>query len=226
MWFGPDHRAGTEMSWAAVFLAIALLIGARIRRGSATAPRPAGSAGEPAAATDRRPDGGRVDLRPVRRLSDRRVGGCRPQLRPLPRRLHRHWRHCCAGPPNFWRSVRIPQAAWSGRHESNAAVPQDKNAEALLRSACRSAASGSALADGVAELAAQTRHDAATSADAGCGTRSSVLVAGPLGLLLPAPAVPVSGCHTCGRRPGRMTCWVQVCCEQTPQQEEQPWQQT
>ncbi len=79
-----------------------------------------------------------------------------------------------------------PARAWTGGHESNAAVPQDKNAEALLRLARRSAASGSALADGVAELAVQTRHDAATSADA-VAERASVLVAGPLGLCyLPA----------------------------------------
>ncbi|MCP3811982.1 type II secretion system F family protein, partial [Mycobacteriaceae bacterium Msp059] len=73
--------------------------------------------------------------------------------------------------------------AWA---TADVAAPKDENAEALLRLARRSAASGSALADGVAELAVQTRHDAATSADA-VAARASVLVAGPLGLCyLPA----------------------------------------
>lgn len=76
-----------------------------------------------------------------------------------------------------------PALAWSG---ANDAVLQDKNAEALLRLARRSAASGSALADGVAELATQARHDATSAADA-VAERASVLVAGPLGLCyLPA----------------------------------------
>ncbi|WKG03031.1 type II secretion system F family protein [Mycolicibacterium sp. HK-90] len=76
-----------------------------------------------------------------------------------------------------------PSRAWA---PADAAGARDANAEALLRLARRSAASGSALADGVAELAAQARHDAATSADA-VAERASVLVAGPLGLCyLPA----------------------------------------
>ncbi len=62
----------------------------------------------------------------------------------------------------------------------------DNHAEALLRLARRSAASGAALAQGVAELAAQSRHDAADSAGA-AAERASVLIAGPLGLCyLPA----------------------------------------
>ncbi|MEN4396261.1 type II secretion system F family protein [Mycolicibacterium senegalense] len=79
-----------------------------------------------------------------------------------------------------------PARAWAGSTDGNALVAQDKNADALLRLARRSAASGSALADAVAELAVQTRHEAATSADA-VAERASVLVAGPLGLCyLPA----------------------------------------
>ena len=50
----------------------------------------------------------------------------------------------------------------------------------------RSAASGSALAHGVAELAEQSRQDA-THAAAAAAERASVLIAGPLGLcFLPA----------------------------------------
>ncbi|MFN3003514.1 type II secretion system F family protein [Mycolicibacterium wolinskyi] len=74
-----------------------------------------------------------------------------------------------------------PAIAWS-----NDALPHDKNVDALLRLARRSASSGTALAHGVAELAGQSRHDAAAAADA-TAERASVLVAGPLGLCyLPA----------------------------------------
>ncbi|MDV3124097.1 type II secretion system F family protein [Mycobacterium sp. 21AC1] len=74
-----------------------------------------------------------------------------------------------------------PSTAWS-----NDSLPQDNNAEALLRLARRSASSGTALAHGVAELATQSRHEAAAAADA-AAERASVLIAGPLGLCyLPA----------------------------------------
>jgi pilus assembly protein TadC len=69
---------------------------------------------------------------------------------------------------------------------SNPALPLDNHGEALLRLARRSAASGAALAQGVTELADQSRHDAASAADARA-QRASVLIAGPLGLCyLPA----------------------------------------
>lgn len=62
----------------------------------------------------------------------------------------------------------------------------DTQTEALLRLARRSASSGAALADGVAELAAQARQDAAHAA-AAAAERAAVLIAGPLGLcFLPA----------------------------------------
>ena len=55
-----------------------------------------------------------------------------------------------------------------------------------MRLARRSASSGSALAQGVAELAEQSRQDATHAADA-AAERASVLIAGPLGLcFLPA----------------------------------------
>ena len=74
-----------------------------------------------------------------------------------------------------------PAAAWS-----NSGPPLDGPADALLRLARRSASSGSALAQGVADLADQSRHDAASAADARA-QRASVLIAGPLGLCyLPA----------------------------------------
>jgi pilus assembly protein TadC len=62
----------------------------------------------------------------------------------------------------------------------------DAQTEALLRLARRSAASGAALADAVAALATQCRHDATHTA-AGAAERAGVLIAGPLGLcFLPA----------------------------------------
>jgi pilus assembly protein TadC len=62
----------------------------------------------------------------------------------------------------------------------------DDTADALLRLARRSASSGAALAQGVAELVDQSRHAAAHAATASA-ERASVLIAGPLGLCyLPA----------------------------------------
>ena len=74
-----------------------------------------------------------------------------------------------------------PATAWS-----NPTLPLDVHGEALLRLARRSASSGTALAQGVAELATQSRHDAADAASA-AAERAAVLIAGPLGLCyLPA----------------------------------------
>ena len=73
-----------------------------------------------------------------------------------------------------------PALAWS-----DSAV-DDRRVTALLRLARRSSASGAALAQGVAELADQSRLDAADAAKA-AAERASVLIAGPLGLCyLPA----------------------------------------
>jgi pilus assembly protein TadC len=78
-----------------------------------------------------------------------------------------------------------PAVAWS--------IPPDlptgsasAHIDALLRLARRSACSGAALAGGVAELADQSRHEAAHAA-AAAAERAGVLIAGPLGLcFLPA----------------------------------------
>lgn len=78
-----------------------------------------------------------------------------------------------------------PVVAWSISPDEpvNAA---DTQLDALLRLARRSASSGAALAGGVAELADQSRHDAAHAATA-TAERAGVLIAGPLGLcFLPA----------------------------------------
>lgn len=76
-----------------------------------------------------------------------------------------------------------PAIAWSVPPELPAA---DAQIDALLRLARRSAASGAALAGGVADLADQCRHDSAHAA-AAAAERAGVLIAGPLGLcFLPA----------------------------------------
>jgi pilus assembly protein TadC len=74
-----------------------------------------------------------------------------------------------------------PATAWS-----NPGPPVHRTCETLLRLARRSASSGTALAHGVAELATQSRDEAADAASA-AAERASVLIAGPLGLCyLPA----------------------------------------
>lgn len=73
-----------------------------------------------------------------------------------------------------------PETAWSASGDSEPAC------EALMRLARRSACSGSALAQGVAELAEQSRQEAMHAATA-AAERAGVLIAGPLGLcFLPA----------------------------------------
>ena len=168
------------MTVAAVLLAAALLISGRPRevsgRRCVRAIRQAGVAcgrlGRP---------GRRVHVRRVRRVPDigdggvDRRGGCRT-VGPATA-----GHACSTGPPTCWRSARIPL-----RHGRIPLCRWTITAEALLRLARRSAASGAALAQGVADLADQSRHDAASAADARA-QRASVLIAGPLGLCyLPA----------------------------------------
>ncbi len=78
-----------------------------------------------------------------------------------------------------------PAVAWSAPPD----LPPgslDSQTDALLRLARRSAASGVALAEAVADLATQYRQDAAHAASA-AAERAGVLIAGPLGLcFLPA----------------------------------------
>ena len=77
-----------------------------------------------------------------------------------------------------------PSVAWSISPDVRGSA--DVQTDALLRLARRSACSGAALADGVAELADESRHDAAHAA-AAAAERAGVLIAGPLGLcFLPA----------------------------------------
>ncbi|BCI55539.1 type II secretion system protein F [Mycolicibacterium litorale] len=69
---------------------------------------------------------------------------------------------------------------------SDPGPPLDDHARALLRLARRSAESGTALAHGVADLAVESRSDAADAAK-GAAERAGVLIAAPLGVCyLPA----------------------------------------
>jgi pilus assembly protein TadC len=78
-----------------------------------------------------------------------------------------------------------PFVAWSTPPDMSAGEA-DTRTHALLRLARRSASSGVALADGVEDLAEQSRQDAAHAATA-TAERAGVLIAGPLGLcFLPA----------------------------------------
>lgn len=73
-----------------------------------------------------------------------------------------------------------PETAWSGTGGD------DAGCESLMRLARRSACSGRALADGIADLAEQSRQDLTHAVTAAC-ERAGVLIAGPLGLcFLPA----------------------------------------
>ena len=173
------------MSWAAMFLAAALLLGAgpgRVRSrvgGSAhrwPIPRP-GPVDDPHAAAST------FDLfaaclnagMAVPTAAVAAAQSAPPELASVLRRA-----------ADLLALGASPEHAWSLAGNADMSAPQDKSSEALMRLARRSAASGSALADGIAELAAQSRHEATTSADA-TAERASVLIAGPLGLCyLPA----------------------------------------
>ncbi|KUI46374.1 pilus assembly protein TadC [Mycobacterium sp. GA-1199] len=73
-----------------------------------------------------------------------------------------------------------PATAWADAPDG------DRSVDALLRLARRSAASGTALAQGVSTLATRSRDDAADTARA-AAERASVLIAAPLGVCyLPA----------------------------------------
>jgi pilus assembly protein TadC len=169
------------MTWAAVLLAAALLVGGdstgvKVRVGLKTPSghRPAVShgSGDPLAGASS------LDVLAACLRSGMAVSAAAAATAP-------------SAPPALARLLRRaadllalgadPATAWS-----NPDLSLGNHAEALLRLARRSAASGSALAEGVAELAAQSRHDAADAASA-AAERASVLIAGPLGLCyLPA----------------------------------------
>ena len=168
------------MSWTALLLAAALLIGAdsrpRVRAGlTAMEPRrrsAPSSANDPLAAASSF-DLLAACLRSGMAVSTAASATAPSAPAPLARVLIRAADLLALGAE--------PAMAWTAP-----VGPVDNHADALLRLARRSASSGAALAQGVAELADQSRHEAADAASA-AAERASVLIAGPLGLCyLPA----------------------------------------
>ncbi len=169
------------MSTAAVLLAAALLAGAgpsMARTRAGIAPRPAprrrrlGRGPDPLAVASSL-DVLAVCLRagmPVSAAAVATAPSAPPRLATVLRRA-----------ADLLRLGADPATAWTA---SGGSI--DAPTDALLRLARRSASSGAALADGVADLAAQSRDDAAHAADA-TAERAAVMIAGPLGLcFLPA----------------------------------------
>jgi pilus assembly protein TadC len=168
------------MSWAALLLAVALLIGADSRaqvRAGLTAVRPRRRS-TPPAACDPLAAASSFDvlaacLRAGMAVPTAASATAPSAPAPLARLLNRAADLLAVGAE--------PATAWT-RPDG----PVGNHVEALLRLARRSASSGTALAQGVAELADQSRHEAADAASA-AAERASVLIAGPLGLCyLPA----------------------------------------
>lgn len=169
------------MSWAAALLAAALLIGGtpvaatRLSNGSTSAgvaKQPSGSSGHLLAVASS------LDVLAACLSSGMSVAGAaaaagRSAPRPLGDVLNRAASLLVLGAE--------PATAWTPPQPS-----PDQRTAALQRLAIRSAASGAALARGIADLADEARLDAGDEARA-AAERASVLIAGPLGLChLPA----------------------------------------
>ena len=184
------------MSWAALLLAAALLIGVdsrpRVRAGlTAVEPQrrstPSGPSDPLAAASS-------FDVLAACLRSGMAVSTAASATAPsapatLARVLNRAADLLALGaePATAWTNLPSPQSPVpSMRGGPCPDGPVDSHADALLRLARRSASSGAALAQGVSELADRSRHEAADAASA-AAERASVLIAGPLGLCyLPA----------------------------------------
>lgn len=168
------------MSWAAVFLAAALLLGAdprpKVRAGLTAVPPTRRSA--PRGASDPLAAASSFDvlaacLRSGMAVSTAASATAASAPAALARVLNRAADLLALGAEGA--------TAWTSPDGGT-----DEHVEALLRLARRSASSGAALAQGVAELADQSRREAADAATA-AAERASVLIAGPLGLCyLPA----------------------------------------
>lgn len=169
------------MTWAALALAAAVLVAGepsrmRLRTGPATSMEPRAAVGQ--SSSDPLAAASTFDVLAACLSAGMAVAGAAAATAPsappeLSQLLNRAADLLALGAD--------PATAWS-----NPDLPLDNNAEALLRLARRSASSGTALAQGIAELADQSRHAAADAASA-AAERASVLIAGPLGLCyLPA----------------------------------------
>ncbi|CQD21886.1 alanine rich membrane protein [Mycobacterium lentiflavum] len=174
------------MSVAAVLLAVALLIGpgpSVVRARAGTTPRPQrfriGRADETARGADPLAVASSFDVLAVCLEAGMAVSTAAAATAAFaPPRLARVLRRAA----DLLALGSDPAVAWSVSPDKTVDVQID----ALLRLARRSASSGAALAGGIAELADQSRHDAAHTA-AAAAERAGVLIAGPLGLcFLPA----------------------------------------
>ncbi|HEX2214079.1 MAG TPA: type II secretion system F family protein, partial [Mycobacterium sp.] len=167
------------MTWAAMFLAAALLLGAnptsgRIRGAQACAPArfDAVRAGDPLAFASTL-DVLAACLRSGMAVASAASAAAPSAPPPLGQRLRRAADLLALGAD--------PSAAWANTTEDG-----DRHTDALLRLARRSASSGAALAQGIEDLAGRSRDDAADAARA-AAERAAVLIAGPLGVCyLPA----------------------------------------
>ena len=169
------------MSTAALLLALALLIGTERRRGTISSQRRSRSRTHSQAA-DPLADASALDVLAVCLSAGMSVSAAAaatadsapPTLRAVLRRAS-----------DLLALGADPQTAWSVA-ESEGGIRGDDACADLMRLARRSAGSGTALAQGVAELAGQSRQNA-THAAAAAAERAGVLIAGPLGLcFLPA----------------------------------------
>lgn len=163
------------MSWAALLLAAALLVGAgprRIRGSAGTAAASPGLRADPLAAASC------FDVLAAclsAGMATAAAAAAAADLAPpaLADQLTRAAHLLALGAES--------ERAWADPGASG-----DRHGAVLGRLARRSASSGAALAGSVAELADQVRVDAGSAADA-AAERASVLIAGPLGLCyLPA----------------------------------------
>lgn len=168
------------MSWAAVLLATALLIGAdarpRVRAGLVAVEPPRRSA--PRRVTDPLAAASSFDVLAACLRSGMAVSTAASATAPsAPLALARVFNRAA----DLLALGAEPATAWTNPDDR-----VDDHADALLRLARRSASSGAALAHGIAELAEQSRREAVDAATA-AAERASVLIAGPLGLCyLPA----------------------------------------
>lgn len=177
---GSHHRQGSAVSVAAVLLAAAFLIGAgplRTRRRAGVCAEIRRRNSESHSARDPFAVASALDMlaaclaagMPVATAAAATSPGAPAQLAAMLRRA-----------ADLLALGADPDTAWSAPDGA------DDGCQALMRLARRSANSGSSLAEGVAELAEQSRQEATHSA-AAAAERAGVLIAGPLGLcFLPA----------------------------------------
>ena len=170
------------MSWAAVLLAAALLIGGRsaragfrLDRAAAVVrrhPRPLGGVAGPLAVASS------LDVFAACLTSGMAVASAAAATGEF---APRHLSAVLVRAADLLALGAEPATAWS-----DSGPKGDRRLDALRRLARRSAASGTALAQGVTDLADQSRLDAGDAARA-AAERAAVLIAGPLGLCyLPA----------------------------------------